>query len=427
MASGVSLDSVLEQLTFKKRTKMKILIFNTTYNLGSTGKITKNMRDYFISANHEVAVCYGRGKKATDENVYRVSSPFLSKLNHLIGRLFGLNDCLSIVEMLRVRRIISAFKPDVVYLGNLHGYYLNIFGLYRILRKTRIPTIQIMWDEYPMTGKCCYHYECMNFTHLCRKCPYKNSYPESLFFDNSTFLFKKKQKAYDMPNLAFVGVSSTIELAKKSALLADKKTFELDEAVNQEDLYYPRNNQKAYDFLGVDRNKIIILNVCAYPNSRKGGEYFIQLAEKCIDCNDFVFVHIGFSGDKKGLPSNFVPVGVVKDQDLMADCYSAADLFVCTSLADTQPNACLEALSCGTPILGFDISGIPTCAEYPYGKYVEPKNVEQLKEEVLKTKKKTSESIEKVSRYAKTRFSSKQYNINLEKIGFEMLKKEASK
>ena len=403
---------------------MKIVIFNTTYNLGSTGKITKNMRDYFLSVGHEVTVCYGRGKKVKDKNVFRISSPFLSKLNHLIGRFFGLNDCLSPIEMVRVRRIVNGFKPDVIYLGNLHGYYLNVFGLYRYFKKKCIPSIQIMWDEYPMTGKCCYPFDCSNFFHLCHKCPHKKDYPESLFFDNSTFLFKKKSKAYDMPNLAFVGVSSTIKMAKMSALLKNKQTFELDEAVNQEELYYPRNNIKVYDFFGVSRDKIIILNVCVYPNSRKGGQYFIELARSCIDYTDFVFVHIGFNGDKKGLPSNFVPIGVVKDQDLMANCYSAADLFVCTSLADTQPNACLEALSCGTPILGFDISGIPTCAEYPYGKYVEPRNIEQLKKEVLKIKKKTIVDIENISHYAQTRFSSKQYNINLEKIAIEMLRKK---
>lgn len=406
---------------------MKILLFNTTYNAGSTGKIIKNMRDYFLSVGHEVVVCYGRGNKTKEKNVFRVSTPLMTKFNHLLGRFLGLNDCIPIIEMIKVRRIVHAFRPDLVYLGNLHGYYLNIFSLYHILKKLCVPTIQMMWDEYPMTGKCCYSFDCLKYRHVCGKCPYKKNYPESILFDNSAFLFRKKQKAYDMPNLAFVAVSYTIKMAKMSTLIKGKDTYELDEAVNQETLYYPRNNLCVFDYLGVNQSKIIILNVCAYPNDRKGGKYFIDLAKRCVDFDDFVFVHIGFKGDKTELPKNFVPIEAIRDQNLMAECYSAADLFVCTSLADTQPNACLEALSCGTPILGFDISGIPTCAVYPYGRYVEPRNVEQLKQEVLKTKKKTQNDIENVSLYAKSRFSSKQYNINLEKIGIDMLRKKVTK
>ena len=36
----------------------------------------------------------------------------------------------------------------------------------------------------------------------------------------------------------------------------------------------------------------------------------------------------------------------------------------------------------------FDISGIPTCAEMPYGRYVEARNVDELVDMVIQTKKK---------------------------------------
>ena len=45
--------------------------------------------------------------------------------------------------------------------------------------------------------------------------------------------------------------------------------------------------------------------------------------------------------------------------ELLATIYSAADLSIVTSLQDNLPNVVLESLACGTPVIGFDIGGMP--------------------------------------------------------------------
>lgn len=52
-------------------------------------------------------------------------------------------------------------------------------------------------------------------------------------------------------------------------------------------------------------------------------------------------------------------VGYVDDPRRQAMVYSAADIFVIPSLQEGFGLTGLEALSCGTPVVGFDTGGIP--------------------------------------------------------------------
>ena len=51
--------------------------------------------------------------------------------------------------------------------------------------------------------------------------------------------------------------------------------------------------------------------------------------------------------------------GFVKDPASQALMYNAADLFLCSTLADAQPQTAVEALACGTPVIAYDIGPMP--------------------------------------------------------------------
>lgn len=59
------------------------------------------------------------------------------------------------------------------------------------------------------------------------------------------------------------------------------------------------------------------------------------------------------------LNENIIELGRINDEKLMAMVYSASDLFVIPSLYDNLPNTMIESLLCGTPVIGFNIGGIP--------------------------------------------------------------------
>ena len=54
---------------------------------------------------------------------------------------------------------------------------------------------------------------------------------------------------------------------------------------------------------------------------------------------------------------NVIFVGYISDSHTLAALYSLADVMVVPSLTENLSNAIMESLSCGTPVVGFDIGG----------------------------------------------------------------------
>jgi putative colanic acid biosynthesis glycosyltransferase len=262
-------------------------------------------------------------------------------------------------------------------------------------------------------GKCCYSYDCDKFETVCTHCPEVRSYPKSWFFDTSTRIFKLKMKSYEgFENITFTGPLWVIERAKRSALLKSKRFAVIDEAIDLENTFYPRNTNKLRERLGISSDKRVIVTVARFSTPRKGGKYYLELA-KYLEKENMCFIHVGYDGSKMNLPSNFIPISYVADQDELAGYYSLADLFVCTSLADTMPNVCLEALACGTPLCGFSASGTPYVATSEFGLFTPEGKIEDLARVVVNTPKKSPERSLACREYARARYSGKVF---LEKV-----------
>lgn len=85
------------------------------------------------------------------------------------------------------------------------------------------------------------------------------------------------------------------------------------------------------------------------------------------------------------LNENIIELGRINDEKLMAMVYSASDLFVIPSLYDNLPNTMIESLLCGTPVIGFNIGGIPDVVIDQKTGYLCPEiSVQSLKETIEK-------------------------------------------
>ena len=391
---------------------MKVAIVNTLAKTKSIGKIAYGLQQYMQSQGHEAYIFYGRedGDKLNDPYMIRVGNNVDMYIHGALTRVFGGEGTYSRAATRKMLRQFEELKIDAVCLLNIHGYYLNFPMLFQWLGKSKVRLVYVMLDEYPFLGKCTYSYDCEKYMSVCGHCPYLHDYPKSFFADPSTRIFYLKKKAYELvPQCTFVGIEYTVERARKSAIMLHAKFVVMDEAVDLRNMYYPRDTARLRKELNIPKKNKVIVTVTPYPGFRKGGQYYIQAAEKLQYRTDITFVHVGYQADPQKCPPNLIPIGYVKDQNLLAEYYSLGDLFVLTSVAETIPAAIIEALSCGTPILGFNISGIPTSADEEHGVFVEPCNVDDMVRVILETPIKTAERSASCRKYAESRYDAIEY------------------
>lgn len=401
---------------------MNVAIINCLAKTKSTGKIAYGLHTYLKASGHNSRIFYGRDDPSAEGegDLVRFCGKTEVWFNALVVRLIGGEGLHAKHATRRLLKELDAFAPDAVYLLNLHAYFLNFPMLFAYLGRRGCKTIFLMLDEYAFLGKCCFAYSCRQYQTECSRCPQVREYPKSQFFDRANHIFHAKRQAYSkVKDLTFVGVAYTVAQAKESALLRGARFFELDEAVNLREVYYPRDAAHLREQLGIPAENKVIVTVAPFSDERKGGRFFLEAARQLQARKEITFVHVGFDGDRSLCPSNYIPVSYVSNQNLLAEYYSLGDIFVCTSLAETVANTCLEALSCGTPLLAFAVSGMPYCADSEHGTFVEAGNVDALAEAIDSAQKKTAEMIASCRKYAESRYDSAEYFKGLEKLLWE--------
>ena len=401
---------------------MKIAIINTTARTSSIGKIAYGQYIKLQADGHDVHLFYGRNDDVQTESIHKIDTKAEILIHVFLARLTGLHGYYSTFATMRLLKKLQELKPDLVQLYNLHGYYINIGMLLKYLGKSNIPVVYSMLDEHPYLGRCCYSFDCNNFRDGCRNCSIsKKAYPRTWFFRLAKKFNKDKLIAYKgLNNSCYVGPQWVVERANESNLLRGNRFYCVDEYVDTEILFRPKEHYQYVNKELINSEKKIVLSVAPYSDPRKGGKYFMQLAWMFREACEFQFVYIGM--DVKGVisPPNCIVKGFVSIQEELAEYYSLADVFVCTSLADTMPNVCLDSLACGTPVIGFDNTGIPYVAEGTQGVFVESGNVGELAKQINKVQKKTSDVINACRKYAVSRYSPETYYQKMIQIYEEM-------
>ena len=264
---------------------------------------------------------------------------------------------------------IKSYKPDVVHLHELHGYYINIKSVVDYLKSDNIPVVWTFHCEFMYTGKCGYAYECEQWKTECVKCPQLKEYPASIYFDFTNFMFNQK-KTYmdDFNNLEIVTPSKWLANRVKLSFLKDKTVSVIHNGIDTTDIFYPRQINNLIKKHNLKDKKIILSVAPDLMDERKGGDWVLKLAAR-FD-NSYRFIMIGLEDDIDNPPENVIGIKRTENQVELAEYYSISDLLLLTSLKETFSLVTAESLACGTPVIGFD-SGAPVeVAPSRYGYFV---------------------------------------------------------
>lgn len=249
---------------------------------------------------------------------------------------------------------------DLVQLYNTHGGYFShsVLGV----ASRRKPFVWRLSDMWPLTGHCCYSYECDRWKTGCGACPLLSDEP-ALREDRTALLWRAKQRIYADANVTLVAPSRWIAgLAAQSPLVKHWPVEIIPNGLNLT-VFRPIRQAAAREVLGLPQDEALILFSSVETKAyRKGGTFVAEAvhALKGKTRLPFRLLVVGNRASEweKVVDAPVTAIDAVKDDHLLATVYSAADVFLHPALADNLPNGVLESLACGTPVVAFDVGGV---------------------------------------------------------------------
>ncbi|KKQ78510.1 MAG: Glycosyltransferase and TPR domain protein, partial [Candidatus Daviesbacteria bacterium GW2011_GWF2_38_6] len=274
------------------------------------------------------------------------------------GRTKGLEIFTDNTCSVRLDLVKEITEADIVNLHWVAGM-INFKELPSSLKEKNL--VWTLHDMNPFTGGCHYTGQCNKFLSSCNACPQLGSINQK---DKSYYSFGEKGEAYKELQINIVTPSKWLgDEAKRSSLFSK---FEIDVIpyVLPLDVFKMYEKDELRKKLNIPLNKkIILFGANDVMNNRKGFSLLLEALDIfSIQNKDDVI--LGIFGDlPPGTPIQskyqVLNFGTINSENTLALVYSLSDVFVLPSLEDNLPNTVLESLACGTPVVAFNIGGMP--------------------------------------------------------------------
>ncbi|MCG7852341.1 MAG: glycosyltransferase family 4 protein [Methanosarcinaceae archaeon] len=267
---------------------------------------------------------------------------------------------------------VMTLNPDIVQLHWICKGYMRI----ETLGKLKMPIVWTFHDMWALTGGCHYSGGCERYALSCGRCPQLKSKKEA---DLSQWVWRRKSRSWKNLDLTIVAPSNWMaQCARASSLFKNLRIEVIPNCIDTK-VYRPINRDHARHELGLPQGKKVILFGAPDPGRtpRKGFDLLLK-ALKETDKSDMLHnAELVVFGDfptamrpELGLKIHFL--GRISEDVMLAQVYSAADVFVLPSREDNLPNTVLESMACGTPCVGFRIGGVPDLIDHEQNGYLAP-------------------------------------------------------
>jgi glycosyltransferase involved in cell wall biosynthesis len=265
---------------------------------------------------------------------------------------------------------INKLNPDIVHLFWVNGGFLKI----DTLRKIKRPIVWTLHDMWPFTGGCHYDDECRKFQQSCGNCPALHSEQDS---DLSRRIWERKKKHWEDVPIVVVATSHWLaDMARSSSLFKNQRVEVIPNGIDT-GIYKPMNKEAARAAYNLPQDKHLVLfsAFSATTDKRKGNQFLVQALSSMAQVEWGAKIELVIIGASKpenppdlGLKVHYM--GHLHDEISQVLLYSAADVVVAPSMQENLSNTVMESLACGTPVVAFDIGGMPDMIDHQLNGYL---------------------------------------------------------
>ncbi len=278
----------------------------------------------------------------------------------------------------RINSLINKINPDIVHLHWIAHGSISIEQIAKIKR----PIVWTLHDSWAFTGGCHLPFVCKRYQSACGCCPQLGSdAPEDL----SNRIWKRKENAFKELNLQIVAPSRWLAgCAQTSSLFKNLDVTVIPNGIDTK-LYQPMDLSSTRAKLNLPQNKkLVLFGAMGLSKDANKGLQFLKpvlghLAKQKMKDLEFVIMGSRKSGRDSdfGFPIHYL--GTLKSEPTIASLYGAVDATLLLSLQENLPYAVMESLSCGTPVVAFEIGGVPDMVDHQVNGYLaKPYEVEDI-------------------------------------------------
>ena len=350
---------------------MKVVHVSTT-DFGGAYKAAERISASMASVGVDSTVLVRTKTKGDTIAIEVVNTPLkriISKTKNVGNLLLSKGEVISDYFGTDISKNSYVQDADVVFLHWVNSFvsYHNVEQLIKSGKKI----IWVMHDMWLVTGGCHYAFGCHKYENVCEDCPMiRGKREKGVSYRN----YMSKRAMLRHSSLKLVGPSRwLVGCAKKSKITNGMGTFCIYNPIDT-NIYYPRGNRSELREkfnIPIDRRVILFGAMKAEKNSTKGLQY-LKTAIHNLSPTEYVAVVFGntekIESDYTGVLT--LEMGMIQDEQTLAEIYNCADVFVAPSIQEAFGYTVNEALSCGTPVVGFSVGGISEQIEHKRNGYL---------------------------------------------------------